>query len=633
MKRFSKLLAVLCLLWIAMAPQQDIKELRQLAASAPAADRYPTSDALLLLAETRVQIEADGVVRTRLHNVAKIFTPSGVQRYSIIRLPFSSSDSIVKLIHARSLMADGSIQALGEEVLDGSPIYKSARDYAEFLEAVIAVPGVEAGSVVESLISLNKRNVDPRRVNGWVSFRQLDTAREQVLAIRVPGGVDLHYAYSSDIGKPQIRESIAARVYSWRALNRPPLPLEPLGPDRGSVGSRVLFSTYGSWEEVYKHLADNFSETGLSGEAAALAESLSEGEPTEVDIASRLEEILNNRITRISLDYELAGYQTRGAQQVFDSGFGYDLDIAVLAAAFLKRAGVAAHPALLAASRDFVRDVPAPIQFDRIAIIIGAGEEQVWLYPDDPLSNSLGQPPYGRTVLRMLPDGYRLEKIDELPVEKNSAQSRYEIRLRPDGSASGNTYASCSGIFNPVNVLGGGNEYLRDLAKTQLEWPGSEPSFDNAFILHRSAATCRFELSWTAKGVGKRSGDLLTVVLPPSILATPADALPLFKSTRRTPVVFSSPWEQQHQIDVKVLDSMKPLLQPINLSIINRVGRIDIRSDYHEDDAELTIERYLRIETSEISASAYPALRELLSAWRSPATRTAIFAAAETPSP
>jgi len=625
MKHVSRFIPILCLLFVAFAMPQGTEELRKIAASAPDAERYPASDALLLLAETRVQIEAAGMERTRLHSIAKAFTGRGSERYSQISLPFSSADSVVKLLRARSITPDGSIQALAEDAFDVSPIFENAGDFDDFLEAIVSVPGAGAGSVIETLFSVNRRNIDPRRADGCVSFRRIDTAREQVLAIRVPVGIDLKYAYSSDIGKPQIRQSGAARIYSWRVLNSSPLPMEPHGPDKGALGSRVLFSTYETWEEVQRHLADNFfAKMELSGEAAALAESLSEGNPDLVEVVSRLEQILEDRIRRIELDFKLADYQIRPAQRVFDSVFGYDLEIAVLASALLKRAGVAANPVLIAASRDFVRSVPAPIQFDRVAVVIGSGEDNVWFYPDQPLRESLGLPPYGLTVFWLLPDGYRLEKIDELILKQNSAQARIEMRMEPDGSASGNTYASCSGVFNPVNTLRGGNEYLRELADVELEWPGPELLFDKAYVLHRSATVCRFELSWTAKEMGKKSGDLLTVLLPHSLFKTPAEALPLFRSTRRTPVVFSSPWEEQQQIDVKVPEGFRPLVQPVNLSIINSVGRIDIRSIYHEDDNKLIIERYLRIDTSEIAPSAYPALRELLTAWRSPATATLI---------
>jgi hypothetical protein len=653
MKARAALPTIAFFILAALAFQESSDELVKLASAAPSAERYPNTDALVLKSDTRVQIEAAGIVRTRVHDFTKIFTEPGRQRLTTIRIPFCSSNSAVKLLRARTLLSDGSIYSLAEDAFETAPAYGAENSYQDMLEAVVAIGGAQAANVIETLIAVNSKEVDPKRVDGAVYFRGKDPCREQVLTVRVPAGIELHYAYSSDVGKPIIRNVETSKTYTWRALNRPPMGGEPLGPDAGMAGSRLLFSTYPTWGDVYRHLAENFfKDLKLSGKAAEAAEKLTEnlgqargpaptdkgaeaaeklieGKPNLAEVASRLEEQMGEAIKRVPLPLALMDYRARPAQEVFESGFGYDFEIAVVAVALLRKAGIQAFPVMISASRDFVRTVPAPIQFDRIAVVIGSGEEQVWFYPDRGLSQSLGLPPWNRTVLWLLDETYKLETVDEQTAVKNSAQARVEMRMAPDGITHGSTYSACSGIFNPNFMLREGTQSLDELADEKMRWPGREIKIDKALILRRLASTCHYELSWTAEGAVRKSGDMLFIRIPPSFFSSPVELLPLFQEIRRTPVVFPSPWEEQEQISLAIPEGMEPFLQPVNLSIENNVGKVEIRSTYMPEERELSVERYLRVDHSSVDASAYPALRDLLRAWRSPASTTIVLAPEE----
>ena len=209
----------------ALAPQEDVDDLRRLAAEAPGAEQYPSSDAILLRHETRIQIAAEGTVRTRLRRVVKAFNERGVERFSTMRLPFSLSDASVKLVKARTLLANGALVELSDNLFDVEMLASAeARDYADLLSAVLKPPQVAAGDVTEILASHDREKVDPRRLSGLIDFRGQYPVAEQALAIRLPAGISMRYAFSSDLGRPVIRKVGSTTVYNWVAPNRPTLP-------------------------------------------------------------------------------------------------------------------------------------------------------------------------------------------------------------------------------------------------------------------------------------------------------------------------------------------------------------------------------------------------------------------------
>jgi len=618
------------LMLLAALPAQQEEELRRLARTAPDAASYPGADALVLKSEQRVQIEASGVVRTRMHRIVKIFNQRGRERFGEIRIPFSSADGVVKLIRGRTLFPDGSQLSLPEGTFDVVPLSGKAAliDYGDQLEAVIKLPGIEPGSVSEALVTLNRRGVDPGRVCGWVDFRGEDPVAEQTLTVRVPVGVDLSYAYSSDLGKPSIRRTGASTVYTWRAVNLPTRPREESGPDRGVGGSWVVYSTYPAWDSVRRHLAGNlFDDLTLTRTAGEAAASLVEGDADAALIAARLDSFLRRNFDCVALPPDVSDYRVRSASRIYDSGYGHDFDLAALSLALLKQAGVEAEPALVAASSNFIKSVPAPVQFDRIAVVIGKGDDRIWLYPGEDIAKSRGLAPEGRTVLRLRRDGYRLERIPEQPASKNSAQVRIEAELLPDRSLKGSTYCAASGRFSPYFLLPEGEKSLPEFARGGMRWAGNEQEIERSLILHRAPDVCRFELGWLMRDAVNYSGGLQIIRFPASTIVGAQDSVPIWAAARRTPLVVPTAWEEQEQIDLALPDGIVPYILPRDVKMVNEVGRLEIRSRYQEE-GRLTIERFLRVEKRVVPPSDYPKLRVLLAAWRSPATTTVVVGSA-----
>ena len=610
----------------AFAPQQDVDDLRRVASEAPEAEHYPSSDAIVLRHETRIQIAADGTVRSRLRRVVKSFNDRGVERFSSLRVPFSLSDSAVKLVKARTLKPNNALIELADNAFDVELVASAdARDYTDLLIAVLKPPQNDLGDVVEILASYDREHVDTRRLSGWIDFRGPDPVAEQTLAIRLPAGIPMSFAFSSDVGRPVVRQVGSTTVYNWVLPNRPTLPREEWSADRGVIGSRVLFSTYPSWADVHRHLAGNiFADLSLPAEASAVADGLVEGKPDLAQIASRLYAFFNGNIESVDLPAELIKYRTRSAARIFESGYAYSYDFAVLALAMLKEAGVETDVALVSASESFVNSVPAPAQFDRIAVVVRADGETLWLYAGEPLEQGRGLPPFGRTVMWLKPNSFRLERIGETEAKKNSTQTRTELELAEDGTLRGNSYFSCSGTSTPYFTMAGTDSALAESASQMMSDAGLPIEIESALLLHHSPTVCRYELSYSVPGLVTASDELSFIRLPYPESADPAYAVPIWRQTRRTPLVLPSPWEQQGRIDILLRPGMQPYLMPQAVTLINEVGRLEISSRYDPTDRRLTVERYLRIDQRTVQPRDYPSLRDLLSHWRSPACRMVV---------
>ncbi len=617
----------------AVVPRQEEEggeeELARLVRSAPPAERYPDADALVLRDERRVQILANGQVRERLHRVVRIHNNRGRDRHADVRVPFRAGEEEVRVLRARTLRADGTLleapAAAVTEVAAGPAV-------ANQRELVVSLLGVEPGAATEVLLSRSGTRGGARAVSGELRFQESDPILERLLSIRVPAGVELAYAYSSDLDAPLIRRSGGeagggATTYVWRTFGRPAVPREPWGPDYGAVGSRLIYSTFPSWEAVHRELADSFYRglaPALTGAAKEAAMRLSEGNPAADEVASRLDRYLRARIRRLAIPLKRCAFRCRSARQVFDSGYGHDLELALLATAMLREAGVQAVPALISASSNFVRSVPAPAQFDRAAVVVGAGEDRVWFYPDWTLCESGGRPPADRTVLYLLGDRYDIERTAAMPTGRHGALTRVQMELLPDGALTGSTYAALSGVFNLHYCLDGEGTDLRGLVAEAVDTVVPGAQIESAITLRRGPDSFNLEWRWRAGEELGRSGGFSLLRFRPSLVVAHREEIPLAAERRRTPLILPAAWEEQQSIELKLPPGLRPHLLPAERRLINSAGRLEIRTVAEE--SRLTVERYLRIESATVRPASYPDLRRLLAAWRSPAATTIVLA-------
>ena len=124
-------------------------DVERIIANAPDASDYPDADTLVLFNHFSHDVLPTGQSRYTTHQVVKILTERGIQRYGDIAIPYQPTAQNIAVNIVRTITADGTILQPPNEAFNDvtPPGLLSQNLYSDALWKVISMVGLAPGSL------------------------------------------------------------------------------------------------------------------------------------------------------------------------------------------------------------------------------------------------------------------------------------------------------------------------------------------------------------------------------------------------------------------------------------------------------------------------------------------------------
>ncbi|HTA23350.1 MAG TPA: DUF3857 domain-containing protein [Terriglobales bacterium] len=340
---------------------------------------------------TKVVFENDGTGTREITFRLRVQSDAGVQRYSVLSLPYQEATETVEIIYVRVRKPDGTVIVTpADNILDmPSDITRQAPFYSDQHEKHVAVKGLSAGDVLETQ---TRWHVTKPLIPGqfWIAFNISHDfiILHQEFQISVPR--DRAVKWKSPAFKPVITEEAGRRIFTWTMSqlehhstdeDKKDQEEKAYQASRGKLPPLdIQLSSFQSWEEIgawYSNLQQE--RVKPSPEIRAKAAELTKN---ATDDNARLHAIYNYVSTQfryIGVGFGIGRYQPHSAADVLANQYGDCKDKHTLLASLLDAVGIKAYPALINSSRELDPDVPSPVQFDHVITAVPQGKDFLWL--------------------------------------------------------------------------------------------------------------------------------------------------------------------------------------------------------------------------------------------------------------
>ena len=438
-------------------------DVEDIIANAPDASDYPDADTLVLFNHFSHDILPTGQSRYTTHQVVKILTERGIQKYGDIAIPYQPASQNMGVNIARTILTDGTVLQPPEEAFNDvtPPGLLSQNLYSDAMWKVISMVGLAPGVCVEYQVTLEDKVPGGETwITGGYNFQATEATLQTSYALQIPKAWHLQWKIANDTSgaNPQEPEVSYTEndtvVYIWRYGETPALTLEEGMPHVNDVVPRLRYSSIADWDSVYawyKELAKGryTPDTHIEAKVQQLTRDLT----TEEAKIRAIYHFVAAKIRYVGIELGQSAYQPSPATEVFQMQYGDCKDKITLLISMLDLVGIKASPVLISVSPYERLDTTLPSlnQFNHmIAAIPTADNTYIWL---DPTSStcSYGDLPYnvqGRMGFLITDTHGEFVETPIFPPESNRLVSATDLTLNPQGTVEGTLHIQTSGQYD-----------------------------------------------------------------------------------------------------------------------------------------------------------------------------------------
>ncbi len=451
---------------------------------APEEDKYPQAGALILFCDEKIEITPQNTEISSLHYVVKILNERGKESFSETHIDYDSTFERIELEYARTIKPDGTVVDVGtRHIRDVSkylnfPLYSNARVY------IISFPEIAQGACIEYKIKIyrsqlinNKDSVItyPLQTQEPIIRANLSVALpiERALHIKT---VNQEYNYFGLDLEPKAHPQKEYRVYTCQFKDIPQIMPETNMPDVVEINPTLMFSTFGSWQEIYDwwwKLAQDKIKADVS--IKNKVKELIRNENSDEERARAIYNFCAQNIRYVAVEYGQAGYEPHDARDIFKNKYGDCKDQAILLVTMLRQAGLTAWPVLIPTSNcyNLNEDFPSMV-FDHCIAAISLNGEIIFLDPTAETC-SFGDLPAGdqdRKVLVIQEAGYKMQKTPFYPASHNLIKQNLKVKINDDETMSAQRSIFSHGVYDQAQrfwMLYTPPELIRESLKEKIQ--------------------------------------------------------------------------------------------------------------------------------------------------------------------
>ncbi len=618
-----------------LSPMQDVSvppvtllnpDVEYIIANAPNADDYPNADTLVLFNHFSHDVLPTGQSRYTTHQVVKILTERGIQKYGDIAIPYQPTSQNIEVNIARTIAADGTVlHPPGEAFNDVTPPgLLSYNLYSDAMWRVISMVGLAPGVCIEYQVTLEDKVAGGESwIMGGYNFQSTEVTLETSYALQMPRAWHLQWQMTNDISRftplePQVSYTEDDTViYIWRYGETPALELEEGMPHINDIAPRLRYSSIADWDDVYtwyKELAKGryTPDADIEEKVRELTRNL---ETDEAKIRAIYHFVASN-IRYVGIELGQSAYQPSHAAEVFQMQYGDCKDKTTLLISMLDLVGIKAYPCLIStAPHERVNTrLPFLSQFNHIIAAVPTGPSAyIWL-DATAATCSYGDLPYsvqGRTGFLISDTHGTFVDTPVFSAASNRFVSTTELMLNSEGAVQGTLHIQTSGQYS-LNTRWTYQQMHPTAVKTALatelsqQFPGIQVEWCDMSDLSDLNTPVEINLGFYVENYAKLSGSNMLLPLPIDEFSAYAET---FADKHRTySLDFGYPMQIEKTIRIQIPEGWTAVL-PENIHRIVEIA--ELRRQYKQVENIITYQLVFTLNNRTLPAEAYSAAKSL----------------------
>ena len=435
-------------------------------AQAPGVSDYPDADVLILLNQFSHEMLATGKSRYTTHQVVKLLTERGVQKYDDIAIPYQPTAQNIGVNIARTIRSDGTVVEPSDDAFNDvtPPGLLAYNLYSDMMWKVISMPALEPGACIEYQVTLEDASNRAVGSTTWLwggfKFQSTEVTLQTNYALRLPKDTKFRWKLINCQLSPSIRHEAESDIYIWKYGETPAIKEEVGMPPLDSVTARLSYSSVKSWDDVYNWYKGLAKDRYTPDEAIEEAVNQLTGDLiTDEDKIREIYHFVASQIRYVGIELGRSAYQPSPAAEVLKKRYGDCKDKTTLIISMLQLVGIEAFPVLLSPSpyERIDLELPSVSQFSHIIVAIPRGDlaqqeetDYLWLDATADTCSYGGLPDsdQGRKGFLIGKHHGKFVDIPTFPPESNQLISHTEMRLNTDGSIQGKMRIGTTGQYS-----------------------------------------------------------------------------------------------------------------------------------------------------------------------------------------
>lgn len=396
------------------------------------------ASACILYYGTTHRIDADGTIETITHDVTRLNGRKGIEWLGEYRnISYDPAYQKLTLHLARIHKADGQVVEIAPKhvhLRDGS---SDADGHSPEKQLVISFPNLQVGDTIEVKWTIRGKN--PEHMGQFFARHTFDDPRYPVVCeevrVRLPRDKELKHATINGQLQMTSQDQGDFRLYTWKSVNRPPLPRDNDLPSREELRLQLALSTFASWEDVGKWKERLRAHCWTcTPEIRQAIQQVTKDCKTPLEKARALTTWVRQNIRYLSSRH---GYTPHEPRQVLANRFGDCKDQTQLLAVMLQEIGLRVYLVTLGTQDNghVIPDVPSPWGTHALLLVRIDGRDH-WI--DTTLTNApwdfLTLENRDRVVYLTHGEAIGLARTPKLTHAENRFEQTTHVTVRMDGT-------------------------------------------------------------------------------------------------------------------------------------------------------------------------------------------------------
>ena len=594
--------------------------------NAPDANDYPNADTLVLFNHFSHDVLPTGQSRYTTHQVVKILTERGIQKYGDIAIPYQPTSQNIEVNIARTITADGTVLQPPSEAFNDvtPPGLLSYNLYSDAMWRVISMVGLAPGVCIEYQVTLEDKGAGGESwIMGGYNFQATEATLETSYALQMPKTWHLQWRITNDISRftplePEISYTESDTVvYIWKYGETPALELEGGMPHINNVAPRLRYSSIAAWDDVYtwyKELAKGRYTPDADIEKKVLE--LTRNLETDEAKGRAIYNFVASGIRYVGIELGQSAYQPTYATEVFQMQYGDCKDKTTLLISMLDLVGIKAYPCLISIAPHERIDTALPFlsQFNHmIAAVPTRQNTYIWLDATAATCN-YGDLPYsvqGRTGFLVSDTHGTFVNTPVFSFKSNRLVSTTEFALNSEGAVQGTLHIQTSGqyslntrwTYQQVHPSG-----LKTALATELsqQFPGIQVEWCDMSDLRDLDTPVEMNLGFHVENYAKPSENSVLLPLPIDEFAAYAET---FADARRTySLDFGYPMQIEKTIRIQIPEGWTAVL-PEDIYHIAEIA--ELSRQYRQVENTIIYQLVFTLKNRILPADAYAAAKPI----------------------
>jgi len=353
---------------------------------------------------TVARFENDGTGEREISARVRVNSEAGAQQFRELVFAYDSGGERVDVRSIHVHKAGGEVNGLTVNAIKETPAAatREAPAYASYKEKHVVVSSLQAGDVLEYRVAtVVVKPAAPGQFWFQYNFLQDAAVLDERLELNLPQG----RAYSikspgfdriagkesrpapvapfkaSDFAFTTTNEN-GRTVLRWQHTNtrRTAEESQQAPRDQRARVPDVQLTSFESWDAVAQWFAQTEKSHSQPNPAIrAKAQQLIHGATSKTEKMRALCEYVSKKIRTINVPFDLTQLPPRSAADVLAAGYGDSEEKHFLLAAMLDTAGIRSNAALIPFAREFDKELPSPMQFDRVLTAVPENGKFMWM--------------------------------------------------------------------------------------------------------------------------------------------------------------------------------------------------------------------------------------------------------------